>query len=101
MAREGAVGSEVSGYGRALGVTVIWPQTPWPPIPRYTLHPELGARTGLSTDAVMNGCSCLASSLRLPPQALFPARTPVLPSAKPAPGQEHFVLESSQVGLRD
>ena len=32
-AREGAVGSDVSGYGGALGVTVSWPQTPWPPTP--------------------------------------------------------------------
>lgn len=29
-AREGAVGSEVSGCGGVSGVTASWPQTPWP-----------------------------------------------------------------------
>lgn len=52
---------------------------PMAPIRRYTLHPELGARRGLRTKVVMNGGSRLAGSLRLPPQALCPARTPVLP----------------------
>lgn len=30
-AREGVVGSEVSGCGGVSGVTASWPQTPWPP----------------------------------------------------------------------